>query len=201
MKQQIPKLLVLSRLLIAPLLPTIAFNFGSEAGSFLAVLLVIGLLTDIFDGIIARKLKVSSSGLRRLDSQVDLVFWLCAGVAAYLLLPHIFFTNKFLLAALFFMEALCYSVSFLRFGKETCTHAFLSKLWGLLLFSTLFSSFAFGQAGALIKITAYWGLLSQADVLLIILIIPRWQNDIPSSYHAWLIRKGIPFKKSILLND
>ncbi len=43
----------------------------------------IGLLTDIFDGIIARKVGVSSEKLRRLDSQVDLVFWLSLGFAAY----------------------------------------------------------------------------------------------------------------------
>ncbi len=53
----------------------------------------------------------------------------------------------------------------------------------------------------MIKLAVVWGIISQLDVILIILILPKWQNDIPSAYHAYLIRKGISFKKSKFLND
>ena len=99
------------------------------------------------------------------------------------------------------MEILCYLISFIRFRKETCTHAFLSKIWGLILFSTFVSIIGFSYGGFIFKLAVIWGIISQLDVILIILILPKWQNDIPSSYHAYLIRKGIPFKKSKLLND
>ncbi len=88
----------------------------------------LGLLSDIFDGIIARKYGVSSVRLRRMDSQVDLVFWLAIGFSCYLLNPEIIKEHKIGIISIFVMEAMCYLISFLRFKKETCTHAFLSKI-------------------------------------------------------------------------
>jgi phosphatidylglycerophosphate synthase len=52
---------------------------------FIAIsLFTIGLLTDIFDGIIARKLNISTSTLRRLDSTVDQVFFISFALATYI---------------------------------------------------------------------------------------------------------------------
>ena len=45
------------------------------------------------------------------------------------------------------MEALCYIISLGKFGKETCTHAFLSKLWGLSLLFAFTGLIGFQQAG------------------------------------------------------
>lgn len=197
----IPYLLILIRFLFAPIILALAYFVGNEGRIAILALLFLGLLTDIFDGIIARKMGISSTKLRRLDSQVDLVFWISIGISCYILNPDIIKTNKVGIILVFAMEALCYLTSFIRFGKETCTHAFLSKLWGLLLFSTFVSIIGFSYGGWLLKLTIIWGIISQLDVILIILILPKWQNDIPSSYHSYLIRKGIPFKKSKLLND
>ena len=46
------------------------------SGPIVLVLMYLGLISDILDGIIARKQQVSSARLRRLDSQTDMVFWL-----------------------------------------------------------------------------------------------------------------------------
>lgn len=198
---KIPHLLILFRFLLAPIILLLAYFFKDEARISILVLMFLGLLSDIFDGIIASKQNISTVKLRRLDSQVDLVFWLAIAVSCYLLNPEIIKNNKIGIFCVFFMEAMCYLTSFIKFRKETCTHAFLSKIWGLLLFSTFFSIIGFGYGGILLTITIVWGIISQIDVILIILILPKWQNDIPSSYHSYLIRKGIPFKKSKLLND
>jgi CDP-diacylglycerol--glycerol-3-phosphate 3-phosphatidyltransferase len=93
----------------------------------------LGLLTDIFDGIIARKVGVSSEKLRRLDSQTDLIFWLSLGFASYFLNPELIQSEWKGILLIIVMEALCYLISLVKFGKETCTHAFLSKMWGLSL--------------------------------------------------------------------
>jgi CDP-diacylglycerol--glycerol-3-phosphate 3-phosphatidyltransferase len=201
MKKRIPLLLIFFRLLLAPIIIALAYHLKEESRGILVTLIFLGLISDIFDGIIARKLKVSSVGLRRLDSQVDLVFWIAVMIACYILNAEILQENKVGLFLLLFMEFLCYAISFIRFSKETCTHAFLSKIWGLFLFSSFVSIIGFGYGGILLQLTIYWGIISQLDVILIILLLPKWQNDIPSSYHANLIRKGIPFKKSKLLND
>lgn len=197
----IPKLLILFRLLLAPFVVALAYYGDDQSRIWIVILMFLGLISDIFDGIIARKQGISSTTLRRMDSQVDLVFWLSIAGACYILNSEIVQENKWGILLVFAMEILCYAVSFIRFGKETCTHAFLSKIWGLTLFIAFVSMIGFSYGGFPLKLAIYLGVISQIDVILIISILPKWQNDIPSSYHAYLIRKGIPFKKSKLLND
>lgn len=160
----------------------------------------IGLLTDIFDGIIARKVGVSSEKLRRLDSQIDLIFWLSLGFAAYFLNTELIKKEWIGIAVIFMMEALCYIISWLKFGKETCTHAWLSKLWGLSLLIAFTYLIGFQQAGWSFYTTVILGFIAHVDVILIILILPKWQYDVPSAFHAWKIRKGKQRKKSVFFN-
>lgn len=198
---QIPYILILLRFLFAPIILFLALTFGDTARYSILLLLFLGLLSDIFDGIIARKQNISTVKLRRLDSQVDLIFWLSVGISCYFLNPEIINKNKTGVLFIFILEFFCYLTSFLKFGKETCTHAILSKIWGLLLFSAFVSIIGFKYGGILLDITILWGVISQIDVILIILILPKWQNDIPSCYHSYLIRKGIPFQKNKYLNS
>ncbi len=200
-KTSIPYLLVLLRFLLAPTILLLAYGYGDSVRGLLIVLIVIGLLSDVFDGIIARRLGVSTTRLRRLDSQTDLIFWLSVGVSAYVLNPEVIRAHGYEVGLLFVSEGLCYAISFIKFGKETCTHAFLSKLWGVCLFIAFIALIGWGYAGVTFALAIYWGFFSQADVILILLLLPHWQNDIPSAYHAYLIRKGIPFKKSNWLNS
>lgn len=196
----IPYLLIAIRFLFAPVIFFLAFTIAEESRFIILSLMFIGLLTDIFDGIIARKVGVSSEKLRRLDSQVDLVFWLSLGFAAYFINREIIKQHWLSILIVFIMEALCYIISFIKFKKETCTHAFLSKMWGLSLLIAFTFLIGFQQAGWAFYLTIILGFISHLDVILIILILPKWQYDVPSFYHAWKIRKGIERKKSIFFN-
>ena len=68
-----PLALTASRLVLGPVLLLVAWRHP-EPGAWLAAGVVVGFLTDLFDGIVARRLNVSSPNLRRFDSQTDLVF-------------------------------------------------------------------------------------------------------------------------------
>ena len=196
-----PYLLILFRFLLAPTVVLISYLLGHEAAFAVLFLMFLGLMSDIFDGIIAREMKLDTERMRRLDSQTDLIFWLCIGWSCYLIYPHLIMENIVGVAALLIMEVVCYAVSLLKFGKETCTHAFISKMWGLALLITFASILGFGYAGWILIGCIILGLISQLDVVLIILILPKWAHDVPSFYHAILIRRGIPFKKSKYLNS
>ncbi|SNR17102.1 CDP-alcohol phosphatidyltransferase family protein [Tenacibaculum jejuense] len=201
MKNLIPISLIIFRLGLAPLIVGLAYCFGINAKLYIILFMYLGLLSDILDGIVARKLGVSSEKLRRFDSQTDLVFWLSIGLATWLLYPNIISENIYAVWIILGMEVSCYVISILKFGKETCTHAFLSKLWGITLLIAFTSLIGFNHAGFPFKLAIVMGLISHIDVILIILILPKWHHDIPSSYHAYLIRKGITFKRNTLLND
>lgn len=196
----IPYLLIAARFILAPVILLLAYFKGSEAGFLILAFMYFGLFTDIFDGIIARKVGVSSEKLRRLDSQTDLIFWLSLGFAAYLLNPGLIKSEWKGVVLIFIMEALCYVISWLKFGKETCTHAWLSKLWELSLLLALTYVIGFQKTGWPFNLTVILGFISHVDVILIILLLPKWQYDVPSSYHAWKIRKGKKRKKTVLFN-
>lgn len=198
--KNIPILLIVFRFLLGPILIVLTYNYGNEIRKELVVLIFLGLLSDIFDGIIARRFGTSSEKLRRMDSQTDLVFWLCVAWCSWILNPEIIKENAITIAVIFVMEALTYVFSFMKFGKETCTHAFLSKLWGITLLLAFVGMIGFGYAGITFSLAIVFGIVGHIDVLLIVLILPRWTFDVPSCYHAYLIRKNIPFKKNKLFN-
>lgn len=196
----LPYILIATRFILAPIIFLLAYFKGEDSGFLILAFMYFGLLTDIFDGIIARKVGVSSEKLRRLDSQTDLIFWLSLGFAVYFLNPELIKSEWKGILLILVMEALCYVVSIWKFRKETCTHAFLSKMWGLSLLIAFTYLIGFQQAGWAFYLTVGLGFIAHIDVILIILLLPKWQYDVPSSYHAWKIRNGKQRKKSIFFN-
>lgn len=200
MKARIPIALILFRLALAPVILFIAWKYKQDGKPLILVLMYLGLLSDIFDGIIARNLQVANASLRRMDSQTDMIFWLSIGISTWMLYPQLIKNNAVPITIIFIMAASCYIISIIKFGKETCTHAFLSKMWGIALLIAFTSLIGFNHAGIPFALAIILGLVSHIDRLLITLILPAWTHDVPSAYHAWLIRKGVAFKKNKLFN-
>lgn len=196
----IPKGLILFRFLLAPVILALAYFIGENSKIIIVVLMYLGLISDIFDGIIARRQNTSTEKLRRLDSQTDMIFWLSIGVSTWILFPELIMSNKIFIYIILMMEAMVYLISFLKFGKETCTHAFLSKMWGISLLIAFTSLIGFNHSGLPFAMAIILGMISHIDRILITLILPKWTHDIPSSYHAYLFRKGVEFKKNKYFN-
>lgn len=200
-KLNLPQKLILFRFLLAPIIIGLAYFIGENSKSLILILMYLGLISDILDGIVARKKNISSERLRRLDSQVDMIFWLSLGISTWILYPDIIKNNAPAIWMILGMEIACYVISILKFKKETCTHAFLSKIWGLTLLAAFTSLIGFNHAGIPFYLAIVFGLISHIDVILIILILPKWTHDIPSAYHAYLIRKNKEFRKNKYLNS
>jgi phosphatidylglycerophosphate synthase len=197
----IPTALILFRFLLAPVILCLAYFKGENSRQIILVLMYLGLISDILDGIIARKQSLSSEKLRRMDSQTDMVFWLSIGFATWILYPQLIRDNSVAIWIILGMEVSVYVISILKFKRETCTHAFLSKVWGITLLIAFTSLIGFNHAGVPFFLAIVMGLISHVDRILITLILPKWTHDIPSTYHAYLIRKGITFKKNEYLNS
>ena len=199
-KFSIPILLIAFRVSLAPIMLLLGYFYQKQYINVIVLLLYLGLISDILDGIIARKQQTSSAKLRRLDSQADMLFWLSAGFTSWFIHPQTIAQNSWVIGGLLSMEVSCYVVSIAKFGKETCTHAYLSKFWGLTLLFAFTDLMLHGNAGFLFFFCLFAGIVSHIDRLLITLILPQWQHDVPSFYHAYLIRKGKTFKKFLLFN-
>ncbi len=160
----------------------------------------IGLLTDIFDGIIARRLKVSTQYLRRLDSTVDQLFFISFTAATYFQCPDFFKTNNTKLLILAGMEGLTYLVSFIKFKKEIATHSIGAKIWTLLLFATLLQVIIECKSSVLFNFCFWIGILTRIEIIAIILALKKWTNDVPTFYHSLILRSGKEIKRHKLFN-
>ncbi len=200
MKRHVPVLLIWARLLIGIVIVGLSYYQIRNYQSIAIALLTVGLLTDIFDGIIARRLQVSTQKLRRLDSTVDQLFFSAVAVATYIQCPGFFRHNAFKLILLLGLEGLTYTVSFLKFKKEIATHSIGAKIWTLTLFATLIQVILQCQAPVWFEICFWIGMLTRLEIIAIILILKKWTNDVPTWYHALKLRRNQAIKRHKLFN-
>jgi CDP-diacylglycerol--glycerol-3-phosphate 3-phosphatidyltransferase len=198
--KSIPITLIYARLLIGLCILLLSILQIEHYNIIAVVLFTTGLLTDIFDGIIARRLNVSSERLRRMDSSIDQVFFILVAIATYIQCKSFFYNNYIQLAILLGTEALTYVVSFVKFKKEVATHAISSKVWTLILFATLIHIMVDCTAPVLFQWCFYVGMISRLEIVAILLFLRKWTNDVPSVYHAILLRKGKEIKRHKLFN-
>jgi len=198
-KKHIPFALIIFRLALTPAMLIWAL-IVKENGWFLVTCLWAGMLSDIFDGIIARRLGVATTRLRKWDANVDIVFWLAAGVCIWMLNGDLLKEYIYIIVALFVLEPISDLINFIKFRKSGCAHNWLSKLWGILLLITFTLLLAGKQPELLFRICLSVGLLSQIDRIIISSLLPKPECDIPSAYHAWLRKKGKTFKRYKMFN-
>ena len=196
----IPKILIYSRLFISVIIITLAYYQPPLYPYIIVSLLTIGLLTDIFDGIIARKLNISTTSLRRLDSTIDQIFFVCTAIASYMLCPNFYKANALYIGILVGAEILIYLVSYLKFQKEVATHSLGAKFWTLILFATLIEIFLTCNSTVLFQLCIWIGIITRFEIVLIILVLKNWTNDVPTLYHAIQLRKGKSIKRNKLFN-
>jgi len=202
--KSIPWFLLYSRLAIAILFLLVGFFkveiYTTNYGWFL-FLFCFGFIGDIFDGMIARKLKMDTSMLRKLDSIFDTFFWLGSALLLYIGQPELQNAIMFGFCTVFGIDLMEYAVSLIRFGKTPSPHNTLSKFFGLSL--SIYFVLAFANVGPawLAYIVFSFGIVARLDALAIYLILKKWTHDIPSSYHAGLINKGIPFKRNKMFHS
>lgn len=179
---RLPMALTLLRGVLGPVV--LALAFLRPVPLAFAACLVAALLSDYYDGVLARRLGIATPSLRRLDSAVDSVFYLCALVAAWHL--HAALLRPYLapLAVLLAVEAIRYAVDFRKFGKEASYHMWSSKLWGLALFAGFFVVLVRGEAGWPVATAIYLGIAADLEGLAISAVLPRWQSDVPTLLHA-----------------
>lgn len=197
---KLPVTLIYTRLIIGAVIILISMKPIDHYRLTITLLFAIGLLTDIFDGIVARHLKVSSVALRRLDSNIDQVFFVAVAVSTYLLCPEFYNANALKLILLLGAEGLAYLVCFIKFKKEIATHSIGAKIWTLLLFATLLQIIWQCQSGIWFSLCFWVGLITRLEIIAIILVLKGWASDIPSLYHAVKLRQGKLIRRHKLFN-
>lgn len=184
----VPVALTATRALMAPLLGLLAVFHPSEA--IFSTCLVVAFLSDVFDGVIARRLGIATPNFRRFDSIADSTFYLAAMYAAWHLQEREVREYLIPLAGLLILETARYGFDYTKFRREASYHMWSSKAWGLSLFFAFFSVLAPGIGGGPIALAIYMGIAADLEGLAISATLKQWKTDVPSIFHAVRLRRA-----------
>lgn len=180
---QVPYLLIYFRILCAFIIGTFGFIEFEWRDFSIISLMVLALVSDIFDGVIARKTGTDSARLRIWDSTVDLFFWLVTIATIFYLNQDFVMQHLFALLSVLFLELFCYFICYIRFKRLVATHTWLAKIWTLFLLVFLVDLCLHGQSFLPFILCIIFGLISRLEINLIVLRLKKWRVDIPSIFH------------------
>jgi phosphatidylglycerophosphate synthase len=173
--------LTLTRLVLAVPFAWIGVVRGS--GRLAAAILVTGFVTDVYDGVVARRFGVAVAGLRRLDSTVDTVFYIAAAWCLWRLQPNAMISHRWLIGAVIATQVINHAFEIWKLGREASYHAWSAKAWGAALFAALMLLFVAGD-DSLLTLALTVGLVSHAENFCITLLLPEWRHDVKSLFHV-----------------
>lgn len=184
----IPSLLIGLRLAIAPLLLFDAWD--RHTSEWFVISYIIAVLSDIFDGIIARKLGVSTIELRQADSWADICLYACIAGCTWLVYPQVIsqFQSPLLFAAI--AQLSLFVICLLKLRKFPSYHTYTAKIWGLALLIATVGLFGLGYTDTIWLAIALC-LINTVEEIVITLILPKWQCDVLSVFHALTLRKQL----------
>jgi CDP-diacylglycerol--glycerol-3-phosphate 3-phosphatidyltransferase len=177
-----PELLIAFRAGCAPLIFALAcFGFP---GPLLALVLVAAFLSDVFDGVIARRLGLATAGVRRADTLVDTFFYVAAAAALKVAVPRAFDNSELALVSLVIVHVSRATFELSKYGRLSSYHMWSSKLLGILLVIAMLQAFITGQPAAILPIAIWFGVVNEIEGFAISAVLPAWRTDVPSIVHA-----------------
>jgi phosphatidylglycerophosphate synthase len=194
-KQQIPWAMAAGRALLGPIL--IAGQACNGSGLALAWLVATALLSDIFDGVLARRWHCDTPAVRLFDSMADTAFYLCVAIALWIGQPQLCRADAGLKGALLSLEAMRFTLDFAKFGKPASYHSYLAKAWGLVMAIAVVAIFAPPHSGLLIPVALLLGIACNLEGLAMSLLLPAWRNDVKSLRAALRLRDEMQGKVGI----
>jgi CDP-diacylglycerol--glycerol-3-phosphate 3-phosphatidyltransferase len=188
-RHPLPALLVSFRAALGP--GIILAGWLSRRGWLLVACIALALLSDVFDGVLARRWGMDSEALRRWDTRADTFFYACVLVVIVMRHPQAIEHRWLLLAALLAAEIGQHLFAVIRYGRHASYHSILSKTWGLLLAAATIALLGWGMDNWLLDLAFAWGILCNLQGLAMTMLLPVWRRDVPTVWHAWHLRREV----------
>jgi CDP-diacylglycerol--glycerol-3-phosphate 3-phosphatidyltransferase len=180
MRRRIPFALTTLRLSLGPF-NLICALAGAPRLVYLPILIV-GTISDIVDGILARRLQVATPFLRRYDSVTDVIYYLFVLAAVWILCRPVVTKTWWAILILLIAEAASVVVCVARFGKYPATHSYLSKFYGLCLLGGLIALLVFNATGCVIVTLMAVGIITNAEIIAMHFVSDAPPVDVPSIF-------------------
>lgn len=180
MKRHLPFALTTLRLLLGPAALVCALT-NVPRWVYLPIL-VTGTLSDIYDGILARRFGVATAALRRYDSVTDVIYYLFILAAGFVLCQTVITQNWRLIALILLSEAAVILVCYVRFGKYPATHSYMAKFYGLCLLAALVALLVFNASGWVLTALTIVALATNLEIIAIHLVMNKPPVDVRSIF-------------------
>jgi phosphatidylglycerophosphate synthase len=175
----LPDLLTVSRALVALPLLWSAFIFEHRLGPLFLVLYIIGFLTDVFDGRLARKLGTTNPFSAALDSQCDLLFQGSAVVCVCVFRPDVVAFYQWLFYAAVTAQFVQWCIGFLKFRRLTGYHTRWTKVWAVVLFLAIVEV-TISPTSIILLPALLLAIISNLEETAITLLLPEYRTDVRS---------------------
>jgi phosphatidylglycerophosphate synthase len=196
-KELIPWAMAAGRAGLGPVL--IAGAVCSWNGFALTGIVITALVSDIYDGVFARRWRCNPAAVRLFDSMADTVFYLCTAAALWVYQPQMWHHYAGLFVSLLAFEAARFVLDFLKFGKPASYHSYLAKTWALVMAIAVVGVFVLHRENALAPLALVLGILCDLGGFLMSLIMPEWRKEIKTLRTAWNLRNATRHQEFISL--
>ena len=186
LRDRIPWLLVVLRTILAPF--SILIVWCNQPRWVWVVVFGAAILSDIFDGRLARRWGVATAGIRRADSIADSIFGFACLACGWIAEPEIIMNHIWGIGIVAGLDIARNPLDWILFGRRASYHANSARLFGLMLIPACIFTIGFGNAGWFLWLALAAGLYSELEGIAISLTLPCWTHDVKHLGIAMTIR-------------
>ena len=161
MKRAVPWAMVWLRVLLCPVV-YLGAHRGWD-GKWLGLLVLVALVDDIYDGILARRWGTDTEALRRADSWADTIFYLGVAGALWVRDTQLLRGNWRPLATLAAFEVTRHVFDWWKFRRAAAYHSHLAKAWGLVMGTAVIGVLSFGGPRWLVWVSVLVGIAADCE--------------------------------------
>jgi len=180
------------RVVAAPLLIGLLYFQQRELFTWF---LLISYSTDMIDGFLARKLKITSARGSQLDSVGDQITF-TIGLIGLLIFEYEFISKNYLIILIAFSPYIVQMlIAYRKYGKATAFHTYLAKFSAFVQGIFILCSLFFTPIYPLFYVMVSIGFLETIEEITLIFLYDDWQSDIKGIYWVFKGKRPINDKK------
>lgn len=180
--------MVLFRVLLGPAIAEAGLRLPAPQ-PWLGAMIAAGFLSDVYDGILARRWGTATAALRVADSAADTVFYL--GVLSAVVARHwpVLRDRLGLLIALLVLEGARFTFDWIKYRRMASYHSYASKAWSVLMAAATIALLCFDRAFWMVTLALVAGILCDLEGLAMSALLPRWTHDVKTLRRALALRR------------
>lgn len=152
-------------------------------------LLAVSFFTDLIDGYLARKFKVTSILGTKLDSIGDDLTVLTGIIGLFIINPEFILLHKYYFLIPFILLVIQISFALIRYKKMTGFHTYLAKIAALLQGVFLILFFLLSKPLLILFLAAVFiTILDLIEEIFLIFLLPKWETNIKGLY--WVLKRN-----------